>query len=217
MSENIALERSYSISINGDFKFSEIYDGIKSDVSLDSDNWKLLSGAMKHHENVKDVYDVIEEPDEIQDSHKDLYKSKKDYAGMIKHVKQGDFITLDILKTLVTEITKKGQKGVMSETENKKTALHVLNFFGYSDRIIDNILEPEDRDLFYMLEDSDILTTEREEVTLYDGREWRINYWVFRREGILNLINNINKKQKIINKKTASVYDELPENMWDRS
>ena len=50
-------------------------------------------------------------------------------------------------------------------------AHHVLNFFGYSDRIIDNILEPEDRDAFYMLEDATILTTEREETTLYDGRE----------------------------------------------
>ena len=69
-------------------------------------------------------------------------------------------------------------------------ALHVLNFFGYSDRIIDNILEPEDRDAFYMLEDASILTTEREETTLYDGREWRIHYWLFRREKIADLIRN---------------------------
>src|SRR2546425_10136843 len=63
-------------------------------------------------------------------------------------------------------------------------AQHVLNFFGYSERIIDNVLEPEDRDAFYMLEDSGILTTEREETTLYDGREWRIHYWMFRKERI---------------------------------
>ena len=69
-------------------------------------------------------------------------------------------------------------------------ALHILNFFGYSDRIIDNVLEPEDRDAFYMLEDASILTTEREETTLYDGREWRIHYWLFRREKIADLIRN---------------------------
>src|SRR3989441_8075573 len=63
-------------------------------------------------------------------------------------------------------------------------AQHVLNFFGYSERIIDNVLEPEDRDAFYMLEDSGILTTEREETTLYDGREWRIHYSMFRKERI---------------------------------
>jgi len=68
-------------------------------------------------------------------------------------------------------------------------AQHVLNFFGYSERIIDNILEPEDRDAFYQLEDTGILTTEREETTLYDGREWRIHYWLFRKERIFQLIN----------------------------
>src|SRR2546427_6745129 len=58
----------------------------------------------------------------------------------------------------------------------------VLNLFGYSERIFDNVLEPEDRDAFYMLEDSGILTTEREETTLYDGREWRIPPWRFRQK-----------------------------------
>ncbi|HQQ25202.1 MAG TPA: hypothetical protein PLR51_02875, partial [Methanomassiliicoccales archaeon] len=31
--------------------------------------------------------------------------------------------------------------------------------------------------------------TEREETTLYDGREWRIHYWLFRKERIFQLIN----------------------------
>src|SRR2546421_3405669 len=70
----------------------------------------------------------------------------------------------------------------MKEEEARAMAQHVLNFFGYSERIIDNVLEPEDRDAFYMLEDSGILTTEREETTLYDGREWRIHYFVLRKE-----------------------------------
>ena len=57
----------------------------------------------------------------------------------------------------------------MVEEQAYELAHHVLNFFGYSDRIIDNVLEPEDRDAFYMLEDAGILTTEREETTLYDN------------------------------------------------
>ena len=78
--------------------------------------------------------------------------------------------------------------------EEKKAydlAHRVLNFFGYSDRIIDNVLEQQDRDAFYMLEDATILTTEREETTLYDGREWRIHYWLFRREKIQELIDGL--------------------------
>ena len=95
-------------------------------------------------------------------------------------------------------------------------AHHVLNFFGYSDRIIDNILEPEDRDAFYMLEDATILTTEREETTLYDGREWRIHYWLFRREKIQNLIDGL-VKQKEVEEEHDTTYDDLPDDIWDRS
>ena len=95
-------------------------------------------------------------------------------------------------------------------------ALHVLNFFGYSDRIIDNVLEPEDRDAFYMLEDAAILTTEREETTLYDGREWRIHYWLFRREKIRELIKG-DMEEEVEVETDHSVYDELPLDIWDRS
>ena len=59
-------------------------------------------------------------------------------------------------------------------------AEHALGFFGFSNRIIDNALEPNDRNLFYQLQDYDLLTTESEETTLWDGREWRIHYWKFK-------------------------------------
>ena len=39
-------------------------------------------------------------------------------------------------------------------------AEHALGFFGFYDRIIDNALEPTDRNLFYMFQDYDLLTTE---------------------------------------------------------
>jgi len=104
----------------------------------------------------------------------------------------------------------------MSEEDAYALAQHILNFFGYSDRIIDNILEPEDRDAFYMLEDTGILTTEREETTLYDGREWRIHYWLFRRERIIELMNttDFSKKEE---EALVSVYEELPEDIWKRN
>ena len=93
-------------------------------------------------------------------------------------------------------------------------AQHVLNFFGYSNRIIDNVLEPEDRDAFYMLEDSGVLTTEREEITLYDGREWRIHYWLFKNEKIQDLINNIEPVQEEVVEETEDIYKELPREAW---
>ena len=75
----------------------------------------------------------------------------------------------------------------MRPEDARAIAAHVLNFFGFNERIIDNVLEPDDRDTFYMLEDTGILETERDETTLYDGREWRIHYWMFRKDRIFDL------------------------------
>lgn len=103
----------------------------------------------------------------------------------------------------------------MVEEQAYELAHHVLNFFGYSDRIIDNILEPEDRDAFYMLEDAGILTTEREETTLYDGREWRIHYWLFKRDRIHTLmaskVGSVEDDQQ-----EESIYADLPDDIWRR-
>ncbi|MFQ5986631.1 MAG: DUF6015 family protein, partial [Thermoplasmata archaeon] len=93
-------------------------------------------------------------------------------------------------------------------------AQHILNFFGYAERIIDNVLEPDDRDAFYMLEDSGILTTEREETTLYDGREWRIHYWLFRKERIFELANAAPPLEETI-PDLDTVYEEIPEDLWE--
>lgn len=102
----------------------------------------------------------------------------------------------------------------MPEVEARAMAQHILNFFGYSERIIDNVLEPEDRDAFYMLEDSGILTTEREETTLYDGREWRIHYWLFRKERIYELAQGaVALRDEPVN--VPSVYEEMPEDLWE--
>ncbi|MFP4545675.1 MAG: DUF6015 family protein [Methanomassiliicoccales archaeon] len=104
----------------------------------------------------------------------------------------------------------------MPEEQARAMAQHVLNFFGYSERIIDNILEPEDRDAFYMLEDTGILTTEREETTLYDGREWRIHYWLFRKSRISELVSE-NGHAVYAEEDGDSVYDEIPEEIWQRA
>jgi len=114
----------------------------------------------------------------------------------------------DLTRAIKNSIDRTGMK----EEEARAMAQHVLNFFGYSERIIDNVLEPEDRDAFYMLEDSGILTTEREETTLYDGREWRIHYWMFRKDRIAELVEA--QKAKEVAEKMGSVYDDVPEDFW---
>lgn len=127
-------------------------------------------------------------------------------------MENNETLTLDELTSAIrNSIDKEG----MPEEQAKEMAQHILNFFGYSERIIDNILEPEDRDAFYMLEDAGILTTEREETTLYDGREWRIHYWLFKKERIHELVDG---RVAVSNEgqDNSSVYDSLGEDAWQR-
>lgn len=106
--------------------------------------------------------------------------------------------------------------------EARRDAGFVMDIFGFQDRVIDNVLDPEDRQLFYILEEEGMLTTEREETTLYDGREWRTHYWVIRKDIILKYSQDENKrtrsvlsdKQTIEDISDEAIYDALEEDIW---
>ncbi len=114
---------------------------------------------------------------------------------------------------LTTAIKNSIDEDGMETSAAQMMAEHVLNFFGFNDRIIDNILEQEDRDVFYMLEDAGLLTTEREETTLYDGREWRIHYWLFEKEKIIKKIRSAAQKSEEKSEE-QNIYDEVPDGVW---
>jgi hypothetical protein len=97
--------------------------------------------------------------------------------------------------------------------EAERDAEFVMDIFGFNDRIIDNVLEPEDRQLFYILEEEGLLTTEREETTLYDGREWRTHYWLFRKDKILASADAMRQKQTSKDQEFG-IYSEMPEDVW---
>ncbi|MCX6666631.1 MAG: hypothetical protein NTV74_00085 [Euryarchaeota archaeon] len=131
-----------------------------------------------------------------------------------------DIITLgDLSKAIANRV------GIDIE-EARRDAGFVMDIFGYDDRVIDNVLDPEDRQLFYILEEEGMLTTEREETTLYDGREWRTHYWVLKKNIILKYAQEDGKRARtsIQEKRQAavavkdisdeSIYDELAEDVW---
>ena len=102
----------------------------------------------------------------------------------------------------------------MSSDEAIDTAEHLINFFGYNDRVIDNMLEPEDRDAFYTMEDIGVLQTEREETTLYDGREWRIHYWILNVNKI-DVLSKYKVEEKLVEEsEDFQIYDQMPEDFW---
>jgi hypothetical protein len=133
-------------------------------------------------------------------------------------------ITVDDLALAIeNSINSYNEEMKLEHEEAFDLAQHVLNFFGYSNRIIDNVLEPEDRNAFYMLEDSGVLSTEREEITLYDGREWRIHYWLFRNDRIAELLQPkaveeapVKKDDKDATNEAENIYSELPSEAWIR-
>ena len=99
------------------------------------------------------------------------------------------------------------------QDEADRDAEFVMDIFGFNDRIIDNVLEPEDRQLFYILEEEGLLTTEREETTLYDGREWRTHYWLFRKDKVLASADS-HRQKKAASASEYDIYNELPEDIW---
>ena len=127
-----------------------------------------------------------------------------------------NIITLDDLSKAIAN-----RVGIGLE-EARRDAGFVMDIFGFQDRVIDNVLDPEDRQLFYILEEEGMLTTEREETTLYDGREWRTHYWVIRKDIILKYSKDENKrvrsilsdKQTIEDISDEAIYDALEEDAW---
>jgi len=128
-----------------------------------------------------------------------------------------NIITLDALSRAIAN-----RVGVGIE-EARRDAGFVLDIFGFDDRVIDNVLDPEDRQLFYILEEEGMLVTEREETTLYDGREWRTHYWQLKKNTILIYAKDENKRlrtvlydktQPIRDISDESVYDALTEDIW---
>lgn len=129
-----------------------------------------------------------------------------------------NIITLDDLSKAIAN-----RVGIDIE-EARRDAGFVMDIFGYDDRVIDNVLDPEDRQLFYILEEEGMLTTEREETTLYDGREWRTHYWVLKKNTILKYAKDEYKRDRtalsekrplpVKDISDESIYDELSEESW---
>lgn len=128
-----------------------------------------------------------------------------------------DIITLnDLSKAILNRL------GV-NRKEAHRVAGFILDLFGYEERIIDNILDIEDRQLFYLLEEEGMLISGREETTLYNGREWLTHYWQLNKNAILKYAKNggkrsrsvsSTKKQTMKMSKENNIYNSLSKDMW---
>jgi hypothetical protein len=126
----------------------------------------------------------------------------------------GMVITYDDMRKALAKLL---QKRGMDEEEINHLAMYLLSFFGFSDAIIDNILDTEDRDVFYMLEEEGILTTSREESYTIKGKVWRIHYWILKKREILELARPADAaSSKAATPGEFAVYDEVDPRVWSR-
>lgn len=109
----------------------------------------------------------------------------------------------------------------MKKNKARKIASFILDAFGYESRIIDNILKPDERQLFYILQSEGFLTTARERTRLHDGREWMTHYWTLQRETIYDCacksLGNKNKsmvKKTVKKQKKDNIYNNLSDEVW---
>jgi len=129
-----------------------------------------------------------------------------------------EIVTFDILKKAMMNAFEG-----LSEEAAKEQAEYVLNLFGFNDEIIDNALDPDDRSFFTMLEEEgNGILKERgpEEETLYDGRGWRIFYWVMNKDRIFELAGMVSPRKQIIEpdmKSVEDIYGELNESIWQHN
>lgn len=108
-----------------------------------------------------------------------------------------------------------GKRSEMSAEDVRKLAEYVMSFFGYTDEVIDNRLTPDDRDVFYMLEEEGLVTTTHEEVLLKKGKLWRIHYWILKKDQIARLASADEEVEAVVDE-PSDVYEELSDEQWAR-
>lgn len=126
-----------------------------------------------------------------------------------------NIITLEILKQAIEH------KIGLRPKQAKYIASFIMEIFGYETRIIDNILSTDKRQIFYMLEGENILSTSREQTRLYDGRAWMIHYWQLNTTTIIHYSNQgrYHPQKEISTDKTreinpSTIYNTLSEEKW---
>ena len=144
-------------------------------------------------------------PPKIPPPGDDDFLTQQDIAGSV--------VTYDDMRKALGKILE--HRG-MTQEEINHLAMYLLSFFGFSDAIIDNILDTEDRDVFYMLEEEGILSTSREETYTLKGKVWRIHYWILRKREILMLGREAEREADSNGPAEYAVYDEVDPRVWAR-
>ena len=87
-------------------------------------------------------------------------------------------------------------------------ARRVLDYFGFESVIIYNMIDQEDRKLFYELHDAGLLRSSLDSVILPSGKTWRIFYWEIDEHDLDRILGGAESPVQ------RPVYSDLPDEAW---
>jgi len=91
---------------------------------------------------------------------------------------------------------------------------HILNFFGFEEQIIENVLENDDREILYFLENLGLVGFRVSTLTTYEGKEWNVSTVHLKDKKIFEFANKeIDAPREI---EISEIYEKLPEEAWVR-
>ena len=201
------MEEDYDIDVDMDMQYAKKY--------LDEEEAEIFEQISSHkedeaYEDTNNMRDEEHSPP-ISDEEKNTYVRKEVYVNVRN--KKEKIVNYDILKKAIErEISKRDEHKKMKELEEESSdiAYYLLGFLGLEGHVIDNRLEPDDRDFFYMMEEWKILKTGRKEVAIKKGQIWRIHYWKFNKDKIFEEPEEEKKENK------WEIYDKIPDEIWKR-
>lgn len=116
------------------------------------------------------------------------------------------------IKELTVALEKALSSKQLSRDEINRLAERVMDLFGFEDQVVDNRLTPDDRDIFYMLEEAGLVTTIEDDVQVQKGKTWRIYYWILKKDQIMRLSSETAKVADV--QPEADIYESISEDVW---
>ena len=117
------------------------------------------------------------------------------------------------IKELKVALEKALSSKQLSREQIERLSERIMDLFGFEDQVVDNRLSPEDRDIFYMLEEAGLVTTIEDDVQVQKGKTWRIYYWVLKKDQIKRLSSESEAKAAEVEPE-ADIYETISEDVW---
>jgi len=122
-------------------------------------------------------------------------------------------MTVITIRELQVALEKSLADKQISKQDIVKLSERIMDLFGFADQVVDNRLTPEDRDIFYMLEEAGLVTTIEDDVQVQKGKTWRIYYWVLKKDQISRLAKEDSAKISGVAAE-ADIYETMSDDVW---